>query len=124
MDYHCDWLAKKPPLPPKSITIAEVILYDIKRRVCFSQFLDDSQIEIDKNTVERSILAITLNRKNALFAGFDEGGAAWALTASLFQARNPHNVKLQDYLTDVLTNIVNGWPLSHIGNLLPLACVV
>ena len=38
-------------------------------------FLDDGRIEIDTNVVERAIRPIALNRKNALFAGSDQGGA-------------------------------------------------
>jgi hypothetical protein len=37
------------------------------------RFLDDGRIEIDTNVVERSIRPIALSRKNALFAGSDEG---------------------------------------------------
>jgi hypothetical protein len=36
-------------------------------------FLDDGRVELDNNIVERSIRRITLNRKNALFAGSDGG---------------------------------------------------
>ena len=49
------------------------------------RFLDDGRIEVDTNTVERSIRPIALNRKNALFAGSDEGGANWAIIASLIE---------------------------------------
>lgn len=35
----------------------------------------------DNNAVERSILLITLNRKNALFAGSDGGAERWAIIA-------------------------------------------
>jgi hypothetical protein len=38
-----------------------------------TRFIDDGRIEIDSNTVERSIRPIALNRKNALFAGSDGG---------------------------------------------------
>jgi hypothetical protein len=41
-----------------------------------TRFLDDGRIEIDSNTVERSIRPIALTRKNALFAGHDWGGTA------------------------------------------------
>ena len=37
------------------------------------RFLDDGRIELDTNIVERSIRPIVLNRKNALFAGHDQG---------------------------------------------------
>jgi len=34
-----------------------------------TRFIDDGRIELDNNTIERSIRPIALNRKNALFAG-------------------------------------------------------
>ena len=43
-------------------------------------YLDDGRIEIDSNTVERSIRGVCLTRKNALFAGHDQGGSNWAIT--------------------------------------------
>ena len=49
------------------------------------RFLDDARIVTNSNTVERSIKPIALNRKNALYAGSDEGGANWAVMASLIE---------------------------------------
>jgi transposase len=85
-----------------------------------TRFIDDGRIELDNNTVERSIRPIALNRKNALFAGSDGGAEHWATIASL------ETCKLNDvdplcYLTDVLTRIVNGYPNSNIDQLLPWA---
>jgi transposase len=37
------------------------------------------------NCVERALRPVALSRKNALFAGSDEGGANWAATASLVE---------------------------------------
>jgi Transposase IS66 family/IstB-like ATP binding protein len=48
-------------------------------------FLDDGRIEIDTNVVERAIRPIALNRKNALFAGSDQGGVHWGVIASLIE---------------------------------------
>ena len=39
-------------------------------------FLTDGRVEIDSNRVENRIRPIAFNRKNALFAGHDEGGVA------------------------------------------------
>ena len=39
-------------------------------------FLHDGRVEIDSNAVENSIRPLALNRKNALFAGHDEGATA------------------------------------------------
>jgi transposase len=78
---------------------------------------------MDNNTVERAIRPITLNRKNALFAGSDEGGAAWALIASLIETCKLNGVEPHAYITDVLTKIVHGWPSSRLDDLLPWAYV-
>jgi hypothetical protein len=50
-------------------TIATVIRYGLSRWDGLVHFLDDGRIEMDKNSVERPMRPITLNRKNCLFAG-------------------------------------------------------
>jgi transposase len=52
---------------------AEAIRYALHHWEGLTRFLDDGRIELDTNIVERSIRPIVLNRKNALFAGHDEG---------------------------------------------------
>jgi ABC-type multidrug transport system fused ATPase/permease subunit len=81
----------------------------------------DGRIELDNNTVERSIRPIALNRKNALFAGSDGGAEHWATIASLIETCKLNDVDPLAYLTDVLTRIVNGHPNSDIDQLLPWA---
>src|SRR5271167_76093 len=85
------------------------------------RFLDDGRIEIDSNIVERSMRPIALNRKNALFAGSDEGGENWALLASLIETCKLNRVNPQAWLTDVLTKLVNNWPNSRLDELMPWA---
>ncbi len=104
--------------------MAEIIRYGLKRRDGLTRFLDDGTIEIDNNTVERAIRPITLNRKNALFAGHDEGAAAWGLIASLVETCKLNGVEPQRYLTDTLTKIAQHWPMSKLDQLLPWANVV
>ncbi len=73
------------------------------------------------NIVERAIRPIAVNRKNALFAGSDEGGAHWGVIASLFETAKLNHVEPNAYLADVLTKLVNGWPARRIDELLPWA---
>jgi transposase len=68
---------------------------------------------------ERSIRHIVLNRKNALFAGHDQGAENWACIASLIETCKLHGVDPQAYFTDVLTKLVNLWPASRIDELMP-----
>jgi len=44
------------------------------------RFLKDGRIELDTNTVERSIRPLTLQRKTALFEGHDLGAENWAVS--------------------------------------------
>ena len=82
-------------------------------------FLTDGRIEIDNNSVERTIRPIALNRKNALFAGLDTGAENWATIASLIETCKLNAVDPLAYLTATLTAIVNGHKQSQIDGLLP-----
>jgi hypothetical protein len=95
--------------------------YGLFRWQGLNHFLDDGRVEIDTNTVERSIRPIALNRKNALFAGSDEGGANWATIASLIETAKLNGVNPHAWLTETLTKLVNGWPNSRIDELMPWA---
>ncbi len=101
--------------------IAEAMRYGTSHWHGLCRFLDDGRIEIDTNVVERSIRPIALNRKNALFAGSDEGGANWAIIASLIETCKLNAVNPHLWLTDVLTKLVNHWPQSRIDDLMPWA---
>ena len=71
------------------------------------------------NVVERAIRPVALSRKNALFAGSDEGGANWAAIASLVETCKLNGVEPQAYFTDLLTRLINGWPQARIDDLMP-----
>jgi transposase len=101
--------------------LAEAIRYALSRWEGLTRFIDDGRIELDNNTVERSIRPIAPNRKNALFAGSDGGAEHWAIIASLIETCKLNDVDPLAYLTDVLTRIVNGHPNSDIDKLLPWA---
>ncbi len=82
-------------------------------------FLTDGRVEIDSNRVENLIRPIALNRKNALFAGHDEGGVAWGRIASLIETCKINGIEPFAYLKATLTAIANGHPQSRLDDLLP-----
>lgn len=115
------WLRAKLGLISQKTKLAEAIRYALSRWEGLTRFLEDGRIEIDSNTVERSIRPIALNRKNALFAGSDGGGENWAVIATLIENCKLSGVDPYAYLVDVLAKIVNGHPNSAIDDLLPWA---
>jgi transposase len=115
------WLEKTLAQVAGGSSIAQAIRYGLNLWDGLVRFLDDGRIEIDSNTVERSMRPIALNRKNALFAGSDEGAENWAMLASLIETCKLHRVNPEAYLTDVLTKLVNNWPNSRLAELTPWA---
>ena len=113
------WLETSLPRLASGSTIAQALRYGLNHWDGLVRFLDDGRIEIDSNTVERSMRPIALNRKNALFAGSDEGAEHWAMLASLIETCKLRSVNPEAYLTDVLTRLVNGWPNKRIAELTP-----
>lgn len=98
---------------------AEAIRYIQSRWDELTRFLDDGRIELDTNPVERTMRPIALNRKNALFAGSDEGAEHWAILATLIECCKLHDVNPAAYLEDVLTRLVNGHLNSRLDDLTP-----
>ena len=68
------WETELPRISGKS-KLAEAIRYATSRREALGRFLLDGRVEIDSNIVERAIRPQTITRKNALFAGSDDGAS-------------------------------------------------
>ena len=105
-------------LPARSPT-AEAMRYALNHWDGLERFLDDGRIELDTNSVERAMRPVALSRKNALFAGSDEGGERWGTIASLVETCKLNGVNPQTYFTDLLTHLVNGWPQARLDKLMP-----
>jgi transposase len=115
------WLEQRRALLPRKSPLAEAIGYPLNQWEGLTRFVDDGRIEIDSNTVERSMRTIALNRKNALFAGHDLGAENWAVLASLIETCKWHDVNPEAWLADVLTRLVDGWPNRRLAELTPWA---
>ena len=74
---------------------------------------------MDSNSVENLARPIALSRKNALFAGHDEGAAAWGRIASLIETAKLNRVEPHAWVKATLEAIAAGHPNSRIDELLP-----
>ena len=113
------WFEAQVTKLPARGPLAGAIRYALNHWDGLVRFLADGRIELDTNTVERAMRPVALSRKNALFAGSDEGGANWASIASLVETCKLNGVEPQAYFTDLLTRLVNGWPQARIDELMP-----
>lgn len=113
------WLIRHRARVASKSPLGEALKYIARYWDGLNLFLSDGRVEIDNNSVERTIRPIALNRKNALFAGHDAGAQNWATAASLIETCKLNAVDPQAYLTDTLEAIVNGKKQSRIDDLLP-----
>ena len=116
------WLEAQLGRVSAKSALAEAIRYALRHWQGLGLFLADGRVEIDSNTVERTIRPIKLGAKNHLFAGSDGGAESWAILASLIQTAKLNDVEPFAYLRDVLERIVSGkTKANELNSLLPWA---
>ena len=113
------WLRHHRARASAKSPLGKALAYIAKYRDGLGRFMSDGRVEIDSNTVERTIRPIALNRKNALFAGHDAGAENWAIIASLIETCKLNAVDPHTWLASVITAIVQGHKQSQINDLLP-----
>jgi len=113
------WLEMELSRVPGRGGLAEAIRYALARWLALCRFLDDGRVELETNTVERSIRLIALGCKNHLFAGSDGGGERWADVCSLIATAKRNDVEPYAYFKDVLQRTVDGPPMHSLDDLLP-----
>jgi transposase len=78
-----------------------------------TRFLEDGRIEVDTNTVERSMSSVAQGRRSSLFAGSESGARTWAILASLLQTARLNGLDSYTWLDDGLERIVSGSVKNH-----------
>ena len=105
-----EWLTQqRARVSPKS-RLGEKLAYIARHWDGLRIFLADGRVEMDSNAVENSLRPVVLTRKNALFAGHDDGAAAWGRIASLIQTARLNKVEPYAWLKATLEAIAAGHP--------------
>ncbi|MER9775652.1 IS66 family transposase [Mesorhizobium sp. M0220] len=115
------WLTAQAARVSRKSDLGEAMAYMLRRQDGFRLFLDDGQVDIDSNLVENAIRSPAMNRRNALFAGHDEGGRNWARFASLIGTCKMNGVEPYAYLRDLFISLANGHLSKDIDALMPWA---
>jgi len=115
------WLKAQAARVSRKSDLGEAMAYMLKRQDGFRLFLEDGRVDIDSNLVENAIRSPAMNRRNALFAGHDEGGRNWARFASLIGTCKLNGVEPYAYLKDLFTRLANGHLDKNIEELMPWA---
>ncbi|RVP76624.1 IS66 family transposase [Sinorhizobium meliloti] len=121
VDEFFTWLAAQAKRVSRKSDLAKALAYMLTRQDGFRLFLDDGHVDIDSNLVENAIRRPAMNRRNALFAGHDEGGRNWARFASLIGTCKMNGIEPYAYLCDLFTRLANGHLAKDIDALMPWA---
>ena len=121
VDEFFTWLKAQAARVSRKSDLGEAMAYMLKRQYGFRLFLEDGRVDIDSNLVENAIRSPAMNRRNALFAGHDEGGRNWARFASLIGTCKMNGVEPYAYLRDLFTKLANGHLDKDIDALMPWA---
>lgn len=121
VDQFFAWLAAQAARISRKSDLGMALAYMLRRQNGFRLFLEDGHVDMDSNLVENAIRSPAMNRRNALFAGHDEGGRSWARFASLIGTCKMNGVEPYAYLRDLFTRLANGHLDKDIDALMPWA---
>ena len=100
----CRAQCHRTELLPKS-PLAKALNYALERRSGLEVFLDDPEVAIDTNHLERALRPIPLGKRNWLFTSSEVGAQRVGIIQSLLVTCRLHAVDSYTYLVDVLQRI-------------------
>jgi len=111
-----DQVAQAALLP--SDPMSRALNYVLSRQTSLSVFLEDADVPLDTNHLERALRPIPLGRKNWLFCWTELGAEHVGIIQSLLTTCKLHDVNPYTYLVDVLQRI-SEHPASEVIDLTP-----
>lgn len=91
-------------LTPKD-PLRQALVYTLKRERELRVFLDDAEVPLDTNHLERSLRPIPMGRKNWLFCWTEVGAEQVGVIQSLIVSCQLHGIDPMVYLVDVLQRV-------------------
>lgn len=116
-EFH-DWLQEAQwQVLPKS-PVGRAIGYVLPRWDGLVRYCEHGALSIDNNLSERMVRPVTIGRKNYLFLGSDNGGAAAAIVYSIMASAKANQVEPFAYVRDLLVRFSDK-PSEALSDLLP-----
>ena len=100
----CDDTLHNLTLLPKAL-LYKAIGYVRSKEMALRVFLEDPDVPLDTNHLERALRPISMGRKNWLFCWTEIGAEHVGVIQSLIVTCRLHDINVNDYLTDVLLRI-------------------
>ena len=113
----CRTSCERTDLLPKN-PLAKALNYALQRRLGLEVFLDDPDVAIDTNHLERALRPIPMGKRNWLFTSTEVGARRVGIIQSLLVTCRLHGVDPYTYLVDVLQRI-SEHPAKRVRELTP-----
>jgi transposase len=113
------WLAEKRASTPPRTALGAALGYLHRQWKRLVLFLEDGNIPLTNNRVERELRKLILGRKNWLFTWGDIGGERTANILTVIATCVSHGVNPRAYLHLVTKLLVDRWPQAKLRDLLP-----
>ena len=118
LDTFQQWIDRTSAAAASDSGLAKALKHTRQRWPALLRYLDNGNLPIDNNLVERSIRPVAIGRKNWLFAGSQSAGERAAAIMSLIATARQNGHEPYAYLKDVLTRLPTH-PHRRIAELLP-----
>ncbi|MCW7553975.1 IS66 family transposase [Endozoicomonas gorgoniicola] len=115
-----DWCHKERQRPEltKTNPLSKALAYAENHQTSLRVFLDDPDVQMDTNHLERLLRCIPMGRKNYLFSWTETGAEHIAIIQSLLVSCRLQDIDPYKYLVDVLQR-VSFHPVRQINELIP-----
>jgi len=113
------WIDMQRAVTPPKTPLGRALGYLHRQWKRLVLFLEDGNIELTNNRVERELRKLVLGRRNWLFTWGDLGGQRTAHVLTIVGTCVAHGVNPRAYLHLITKLIVAGWPQAKLRELLP-----
>ncbi|MFT6915610.1 MAG: transposase, partial [Motiliproteus sp.] len=113
----CDKQIRRGDLTPSN-PLSKALGYVMKREAALRVFLEDPDVPLDTNHLERTLRPTPMGKKNWLFCWTELGAEHVGIIQSLISTCKLHDINPYTYLTDVLLRI-SEHPASRVEELTP-----
>jgi transposase len=111
------WLNKSANQVPPKTALGKAVSYTLGQWQKLIRYLDDGQLNIDNNRVERAVKPFVIGRKNWLFSNTANGAKASAMLYSIIETAKANELVPFDYLRYILQAIAEN--PENVDQLLP-----
>ena len=114
-----EYIKKKEQITLAGSPIHKALTYFLNQYQYLKNYLIDPMLDIDNNKTENAIRPFALGRKNWMFVGDEQGGAAAGTIYSLIESAKLNDLHTQKYLQYLFDNFKENMTQDEMKRLLP-----